>query len=897
MIRKIKLLKIRNSIIMVNTLLLLMFFVDTCFCASTGKDQITISQNIEFIDYINKKEKRNRYHLNNETNYPLKYIPSPISSSIHKQQLVKKDHLVMLNLPPRYDLREENGNAVTSIKDQGSCGTCWAFGTYASLESYLKKTYRIPDVNNDYSELHLAYKHGFDPGPCDGGNFYMSAAYLARNHGPIYERQLPYTDKQANLTDKKTSSVRYVDNTIFLPVRENVNDNTYVKEILLTKGALFTSIYWNDDFYNENHYTYYCNQDEHPNHAVTIVGWDDNIEIEGTNEKGAFIVKNSWGEDFGDKGYFYASYHDQSIAFYDLGYYADTDDKLFQFNKVYQYDPLGHVTSIGFGEYIAWAGNIFTAKSNESIVGVGFYATSEKLSYDIYIYDKFVNKEFSNILAHEKGKLKYQGYYTIKLNEKIILQKGKQFAVVIKFDTSESDFTEPIPIESKRIGYSSNASANTGESFVSSDGSSFIDATEIEPDMNVCIKAYIYSDSLTPTTDNYVISGLGKYPCSGGRIYAQQYNSDKTFWTEVNWREYNFHNGESRVVTGDIDGDGKDEIIVGLAKVSKRRMIPGGWFEIIDDNLKHLAWGRIQWHLYNIQNGESWPACGDIDGDGKDEIIIGLGDSPFNYGWFEVFDYDRGYVFHKKWIKSPFSSNNNTIKGKIPLASGDIDGDNLDEIIVGIGSNPSQGCSFAILDDQLNNYQLIAKHQMIFGLYNAANGETRPACGDLNGDGKEEIIIGLGPYSSFGGRFAIYTFNKTQGISRLSWQRVNIPEYNVSNGETRPACGDIDGDGLDEIIIGLGSGGKGIMEIYKYISSSIQKIGNIKIEWEKYNRENGSVWPAILSGGKEIFLSKLDNSVATYSTLSENDTYSSAGPNDKDITYIEEYFNGPKINK
>ena len=92
-------------------------------------------------------------------------------------------------LPLSYDLRSLG--YVTSVKDQGACGSCWAFATYGSLESVLLKS---GGENRDFSENHLKNYHGFDWGPCDGGNADISTAYLARWGGPVNESDDPYHD-------------------------------------------------------------------------------------------------------------------------------------------------------------------------------------------------------------------------------------------------------------------------------------------------------------------------------------------------------------------------------------------------------------------------------------------------------------------------------------------------------------------------------------------------------------------------------------------------------------------------------------------------------------------------------------------------------------------------------
>jgi len=447
-------------------------------------------------------------------------------------------------------------------------------------------------------------------------------------------------------------------------------------------------------------------------------------------------------------------------------------------------------------------------------------------------------------------------------------------------------------------GYSSSASANKGESFISIDGNKFYDLTYLDRNMNICIKAYTYSDKPVKDNEKSLITGLGKFPNNGGRIFAHRIDSEENIWSYVNWDYYNYYNGETRTATGDIDGDGKDEVIIGLGKVSHNYYTPGGWFEVLDDELNHLAWGRIQWGIYNMLNGESWPACGDIDGDGIDEILIGLGDSDNNngWGWFEVFNYVNGEIVHKKWLRSPLFNENPNIAGRVPLASGDIDGDNIDEIIIGMDSNPGNGCKFAILDDAIHDFQVIANYQIQFGLYNNANGEVRPACGDINGDGKEEIIIGFGNYKSFGGNYAIYSFDSTNSISKVFWNKIIDDKYNLINGETRPACGDIDDDGIDEIVIGRGPGGNGIIDIFKFNADEITLtlLKQINVPWAEYNEKDGSVWPSIMSVDIESQKKNLFSFSTKFNPLKTK--LLSSGPKDKDTIYTKQYYKGPEKN-
>ena len=189
---------------------------------------------------------------------------------------------------------------VTSVKNQGNEGTCWAQATCASIESALLVE-GGPYV--DLSENDLKENHGFDWGPDDGGNSTISEAYLAR--GGIYlEADSPYVDYDT-ISDVSAFYPEYY-------VQEMLKFNTQeeIKYALVNYGALGTTMWWDYDCYSDGNY-YYSGTSEPEGtqwHDVTIVGWDDNKEIEGVT--GAWLIKNSWGADWGNDGYFWLAYYD-----------------------------------------------------------------------------------------------------------------------------------------------------------------------------------------------------------------------------------------------------------------------------------------------------------------------------------------------------------------------------------------------------------------------------------------------------------------------------------------------------------------------------------------------------------------------------------------------------------
>jgi hypothetical protein len=332
-----------------------------------------------------------------------------------------------------------------------------------------------------------------------------------------------------------------------------------------------------------------------------------------------------------------------------------------------------------------------------------------------------------------------------------------------------------------------------------------------------------------------VVCGLGESASGWSEALYGDYSQKS--WLRVGWSTYNEANGEVRVATGDIDGDGRDEIVLGLGPVAGNSGVPGGWFEILDDDESRLGWGRVSWSSYNSANGETWPACGDVDGDGADEIVIGLGSG--GAGWFEVFDYGSGTVSHKAWVQVRWSAYR-TSDGEVRPACGDMDSDGRDEIVVGLGSSGSGW--FELFDDGEADYGHLGWQRVLWNEYNGMNGESRPACGDVDGDGVDEIVIGLG--SGGAGWVEVFEYGG-QGLTHRDWVRVRYQAYNASNGETRPACGDVDGDGKDEVVIGLGQGGGGYVAVCDDATQGYGHMAWARVHWQTQNTNNGETWPGV----------------------------------------------------
>ena len=408
-------------------------------------------------------------------------------------------------LPTRYDLREHG--RITSVKNQGVPGPCWAFAALGAMESnYLTQKLNADGKAPDLSEMQLAYyvykdpdnKRSFTPLHSSGtlrleGNCFRAAALLLRLSGPTdeknlrYNTNLPYTEKQA-LAKKAPESFKRsmrLRDVYFLAGNRTLDDNLK-KELIMKHGAIAVSIYSAVFKYHtiNGHYTYYNPEHgQETNHEVLLAGWDDNFPRSNfkpePSRNGAWLVKNSWGTMRGSEGgYFWMSYDQHT-----WGGTAFIVEKANPRMKYYGYDDLGYCGT----EKYSWGANIFKAQTKrETLKEAAFYAPSNNLRYELYIYE-LGNKTPASPVAgklavNTKGSLQLAGYYTITLPESVSLKAGQYFSVVLKLSGGY------IPVEKKRERYSENARVNERESYFSRDGKSWVDGITIKS--NACIKAY-----------------------------------------------------------------------------------------------------------------------------------------------------------------------------------------------------------------------------------------------------------------------------------------------------------------------------------------------------------------------------------------------------------------------
>jgi predicted secreted protein len=212
------------------------------------------------------------------------------------------------SLPAAFDWRDYGG--VTSVKSQGSCGSCWAFGTVGPLEANIK----IKDgVEKDLSEQYLVSCNEYGWG-CSGGWWahdyhWQEIPTDEPDAGAVYEADFPYVAWDAPCNPPHTHHEK-IDSWTFIGSQYGVPSVEAIKQAIYDHGPVSAAVCVNSAFQGYSGDIFTGPECTDVNHAIVLVGWDDN---QGTD--GIWILRNSWGPWWGESGYMRIEYETSLVGY------------------------------------------------------------------------------------------------------------------------------------------------------------------------------------------------------------------------------------------------------------------------------------------------------------------------------------------------------------------------------------------------------------------------------------------------------------------------------------------------------------------------------------------------------------------------------------------------------
>lgn len=415
------------------------------------------------------------------------------------------------------------------VRDQGKYDTCWAFSAIGLAELDLIADNQTADKSIDLSELQLAYftyNNAEDPlgGTFGdslnimnhknyltmGGNLDFASRTLLQWEGVTDENRVPYALAPTTTTLAKSyafdQDVAHLQNVYIINIHKNA---TQVKREIMQHGSAGLGLYM-DGTANyvgsavyaetgENVATYYCpTSSVASNHAVNIVGWDDNFPASSFKNKpagnGAWLCRNSWSDKTENNinSYFWLSYYDKAIE--DAAWIFDFESAD-NYDYNYQYDGGADVGKL-LG--ISTSANIFKAKKadNELIKAVSISLSKDaSVPYTIRVYTNLTNlhNPKSGVLAAKvSGTTTYAGTHTIRLDKAVSVPKGTYYAVVVNLQKSGAGLDMEYAVSDSSL--TSRVYCDYNQSFLYRYGN-WEDVADVSTSYggrigNICIKAY-----------------------------------------------------------------------------------------------------------------------------------------------------------------------------------------------------------------------------------------------------------------------------------------------------------------------------------------------------------------------------------------------------------------------
>jgi hypothetical protein len=286
--------------------------------------------------------------------------------------------------------------------------------------------------------------------------------------------------------------------------------------------------------------------------------------------------------------------------------------------------------------------------------------------------------------------------------------------------------------------------------------------------------------SRNPAHAKDVITGAG----DGGNGHVKQFDGASGLTTNSFLAYGGGYSGGVRVAAGDVNGDGTADIVTGVG--------PGAGPHVKVFDGRNGAELR-SFFAFGAFAGGVYVAAGDLNGDSYDDIVTGAGAGGNTH--VKVFN-----GLDNSELSSFFAYPGGTA-AEVRVAAGDVNGDNVEDLITGLSTASHVKVFNGATSTEISS----------FFAYPGFSGGIHVASGDIDGDGRSDIITGAGG----GGAPHVKVFSGATGSEIRSFFA-----YPGTIDELRVGAGDVNGDGRDDIITGLGPGAAPHVKVFSGLDNS-----------------------------------------------------------------------------
>ena len=401
------------------------------------------------------------------------------------------------NLPAYYDLRlsmpadrhsaqDPQKALVNPIRNQGVYGTCWAHAAIAMMESniYLqlqqaKIPYNVNENTVNLSEWYLAwvsrcmpigleqdsiahivppedinnYRKPLAEKVYEGGFSMMYMEFMSANQASLAAED---SDADIHILQRLRAPDQYKPQAAQLRNSYSIlqhnkiqpEDIPLIKKQIMTYGAACIGLDATPLAHEINAKSFFSSKPAAANHAVNLVGWDDDYDFSQTDlpnkplHKGAWIVRNSWGTKWGDKGYCYISYEDPTL---EVPAVVEADLDLGAISKIATNQTQMTIPLLYYTDELtsAWFADSEANNQNAFLKRVGFYTYNDGLSYVIEVRTDSDSPESGRLVYTQKGVFgqdgtpSWSGYRTIDLQKYVFVPAGTHYTVSVRLENPQ----------------------------------------------------------------------------------------------------------------------------------------------------------------------------------------------------------------------------------------------------------------------------------------------------------------------------------------------------------------------------------------------------------------------------------------------------------------------------